>query len=423
MVLDVYGRFTQTLKICKCHNNCVFLSSCSYDSTLYSPDYLMTLASSKPASLSDVGLLVNADDQLNDTDRELLNLLVTEDDCSDILRKIADNESFENLIDDSAAFEPESVIASLTSLPDVLLAGVKEKKVGTFKCDHCGKLCTTKKLLKYHLMSHFGIREHSCEVCGKSFKHRYEVAAHKLTHAKPSFQCEVCAKMFIHKSHLNTHLRKHTREFVAYCSDCRKGFATQASYRYHVDNQHGKPEHICDKCGARLSSNSSLKEHLLVHEPDYGRERLHICELCGKTYLTGRNLRNHLRSHANEKSHHCHICGKSLSSKRGLQVHLKTHMGDKSFVCEFCTKGFTSKEYLTVHQRTHTGDRPFRCKTCGKCFTQKTSLNVHTRSHTGERPFKCHCGKSFITKTHLAAHLKTHEVANIDFSYAPQMLI
>lgn len=395
--------------------------------------------SKNQSDISENSLLTNTVDHLNDADAELLKLLGGEDDCNDILQNIASNDHFDQLINNGSAFTEQTVIDELirnesfrNSDRNILNSDVslqensevdkgKGKKQGEFKCAECEKVCRTKKLLKYHLMSHSNLRPYSCDLCSKSFKHRYEVNVHKRTHSKPTFQCEICSKMFIHKSHLNVHRKKHLNKFVAFCNECNKGFVSEFDYKRHVNVRHCEPKHVCDVCGMQLKTVSSLKEHKLTHSPSYG-QRLFICEICGKSYLNIRNLRAHLKLHTEKSSFMCNVCGKYLSDKKILNTHLKTHSGEKKFVCEFCSKSFVCKEYLKVHRRIHNGEKPFRCEICNKCFTQKSSLTIHIRFHNGEKPYKCECGKSFVTKTHLLKHCKTHD-SHSGFDYVSQLLL
>lgn len=360
-------------------------------------------------------------DQLNESDAELLNLLTAGEDCTAILNNIATNEQFQRLISDDADFVETEEMAQFMNKPcNVPLPSTKsEKKTAKegFKCLQCERICSTKKLLRKHLLIHTQERTFPCEICGKLFRYRYEVTAHQKSHNKPTFQCDICSKMFIHQSHLNVHRKKHLGEYTAFCKECQIGFVTLTSFKTHRNTYHDNLQLICDSCGAKLSSLSALKEHKLTHDPNYGKERSHVCDICGKSYLSSRNLRSHMKIHSKVCPYKCSICGKSVSSKNILETHLKMHTGVKDFNCEICDKNFASKEYLKVHQRIHNGDKPFECTMCGKRFTQKTSLTVHIRYHTGQKPYKCECGKEFTTKSHLMTHYKTHDIGGVDIEY------
>ncbi|KAJ8943832.1 hypothetical protein NQ318_020904 [Aromia moschata] len=389
--------------------------------------YFMDMVDCQKQQISDNILEHAVVDQLNESDTDLLNLLTTEEDCTAILNNIATNEHFEGLIDAGADFvhtdEMEQFInKTCEALQSSQVIEERKSKEG-FRCDHCEIICSSKKLLKKHLLIHTKERTFPCNTCGKLFRHNYEVTAHERSHNKPTFQCDICSKMFIHRSHLNVHRKKHLGEYVAFCKDCNVGFVSQALYKTHRNTQHDNVRLICDNCGAKLSTLSALKEHKQTHDANHGKQRSHVCEICGKSYLTSRNLRGHTKIHSKVRPYICSICGKSVSSKNILETHLKMHTGVKDFHCRVCDKTFASKEYLAVHQRTHTGDKPFECTLCGKRFTQKTSLTVHIRYHTGQRPYKCECGKEFTTKSHLMTHYKTHDVGGVDIEYISRPLM
>ncbi|KAJ8928641.1 hypothetical protein NQ314_018734 [Rhamnusium bicolor] len=329
-------------------------------------------------------------DQLNESDAELLNLLTAEEDCTAILNNIATNEQFQRLISNETDFVPtEEMEQFMNKTCDIVQPSLETEEKKTkegFKCDQCDRVCSTKKLLKKHLLIHTQERKFSCETCGKLFRHRYEVTAHKKSHNKPTFQCDICSKMFIHKSHLNVHRKKHLGEYTAFCKNCHIGFVSLTSFKIHRNTHHDNLQLVCDNCGAKLSTLSALKEHKLTHDPNYGKERSHICDICGKSYLTSRNLRSHMKIHSKIRPYICSICGKSVSSKSILETHLKMHTGVKDFACQICDKNFASKEYLLVHQRTHNGDKPFECTFLWKTFYSKDityrSYKVPHRSKT-----------------------------------------
>lgn len=373
-----------------------------YQTNLYtdfSPLHFKYFPSMVPKSV-EMGSILESSDQ-----DDLLKLFSTEEDCRDILNNIASNEQFERLIGTTV---------------DEIMGDIKpESRAQTngFKCHQCSKVFKSKKVLKKHLFIHTGIKRFCCDVCKKTFRYQSEVTAHRKSHEKPTFQCDICSAMFIHKSHLATHRRKHLNEFVEWCKECNLGFVSKSLFTKHQNLVHKNLKLMCDICGDRLSSLSSLKEHKLTHNQSYGSERSHVCEICGKSYLTLRNLREHMRTHTKLRRYVCSICGKNVSSKKVLETHIKMHTGVKDYICGVCSKGFASKEYLDMHSRTHTGNKPSICEYCGKKFTQKTSLTVHIRHHTGQKPYKCECGKVFTTKSHLMAHYKCHDIGGVDIDY------
>lgn len=359
-------------------------------------------------------------DQLNASD-ELLNLLSTEEECTAILNNIASNQQFETIESDFVKMtDVQPLSGRMSEIPDLY---AKVQKPNQFTCDICGKVFSTKKLLKKHLIRHNEKPTISCEVCGKLFRFKYELTGHARSHSGPTFQCDICSKMFIHKSHLNAHKKRHLEQFIAFCDICNKGFISQNECTSHKNTAHNMNGFICDNCGQKLSNSTALKEHMNIHNPSHGKDRQYVCDLCHKSYITKRNLNTHyMKIHSGNKPYVCSICRKSLSSKLTLETHIKMHTGLKDFLCTVCEKLFASKEYLEVHRRIHTDHKPFQCSICPKKFTQKTSLTVHLRYHTGERPYKCECGKNFISKSHLMSHYRTHDVGGVDIDYLSYQL-
>lgn len=332
-------------------------------------------------------------------------------DTNPLCEKIVDTDCVQNSDKNSVEETPlksdsKTSKHSLKGLQKKKLHSLEKPQTPEFTCDLCNKKCISKELLKNHKLTHVENRPHSCDICGKCFKHNFEVTAHKRCHNKPTFKCDICSKMFIHKSHLTVHRKNHLNEFEFFCKECDKGFVSKSLYKNHVNVEHLKMFHVCDQCGAQIKSLSALKEHKLTHDPSR-KQRSFVCETCGKDYLTIRNLRAHIKTHT-EIKYLCNICGKKLSGKSVLETHLKMHSGEKNLFCKHCNKAFSSKEYLTRHERSHSGVKPYQCEHCNKCFTQRGTLKAHLRIHSGEKPFKCHCGKSFRTKTHLVVHYKSH---------------
>lgn len=73
-----------------------------------------------------------------------------------------------------------------------------------------------------------------CDVCGRSFKQRYEMRIHRRTHTgERPFSCEVCGKSFMRSSGLTVHMRIHTGHKPYCCRFCGKSFTQLSSLNYH----------------------------------------------------------------------------------------------------------------------------------------------------------------------------------------------
>ncbi|XP_063911182.1 zinc finger protein 62 homolog [Zophobas morio] len=259
------------------------------------------------------------------------------------------------------------------------------------RCPHCPKAFSNNRKLKRHMISHSDLRPYSCDICFKKFKRKYDITIHKRVHNGPLFfACDLCDMKLKSKGSLLTHRRRHLKDYVQMCKICDIGFVTNQEYNNHMGAKHGTSSHICDVCGRGCYDKASLQSHIAKHEKGYENNKFK-CEFCDKTFLQEKYLKHHFRRIHKDGGQKfiCDLCGKKVNSKTSLRDHLIMHSGSKPIECKECGKGFALKTTLKAHMRIHTGDRPYVCKECGKAFTQKTALTIHTRYHSGERPYVC----------------------------------
>uniref|UniRef100_A0A3P8TH93 C2H2-type domain-containing protein n=1 Tax=Amphiprion percula TaxID=161767 RepID=A0A3P8TH93_AMPPE len=189
------------------------------------------------------------------------------------------------------------------------------------------------------------------------------------------------------------------------CDVCGNTFKNKYQIKKHHKIHKGIKPYACNACRKSFSLWSELKVHMIIHKG----EKRYSCETCGKRFSNRGHLTVHMRTHTGEKPFSCETCGKNFRYRGDLTVHMRTHTGEKPFSCETCGKSFSNRGHLTVHMRTHTGEKPFSCETCGKSFSYRGDLTVHMRTHTGEKPFSCEtCGKNFSRRGHLTVHMRTH---------------
>ncbi|XP_013927561.1 PREDICTED: zinc finger protein 653-like [Thamnophis sirtalis] len=116
------------------------------------------------------------------------------------------------------------------------------------QCCHIPELQPTQSAQRYTVLSAQrdgqGVREFTCETCGKSFKRKNHLEVHRRTHTgETPLQCEICGYQCRQRSSLNWHMKKHTSE-VQYnftCEHCGKRFEKLDSVKFHKLKSH--PDH------------------------------------------------------------------------------------------------------------------------------------------------------------------------------------
>ena len=104
----------------------------------------------------------------------------------------------------------------------------------------------------------------------------------------------------------------------------------------------------CPKCQESFCELYQLQDHIRKHELIV-KGRRHTNELISNNKLLTRNPDNI-----------CDYCGKKLSSRSTLKNPLNTHTGDKPYQCQYCGKRFNQNIHLRTHVRIHTGDKPYQ---------------------------------------------------------------
>lgn len=216
---------------------------------------------------------------------------------------------------------------------------------------------------------------------------------------------------FIQAPTLAAHRRTHTGETPYVCNYCGKRFIAHSTLYYHILKHKLKngeateeiiKQHKCEICDAIFVTKASLRNHKLIHG-----EKTFLCSECGKGFSTNAGLLVHIKIHTGEKPYTCKICNKSFSQTGALKIHSLIHTGEKPYTCKICNKSFTQNPHLKYHMRVHSGERPYKCSHCGKRFTLKSTLTVHMRMHTGETPYACStCGKRFYDASSMRKHNK-----------------
>ncbi|KAM8793837.1 zinc finger protein 692-like [Eudromia elegans] len=120
----------------------------------------------------------------------------------------------------------------------------------TFTCSEpsCGKSFNFKKHLKEHEKLHSDKRDYICEFCARPFRTSSNLIIHRRIHTgeKP-LQCEICGFTCRQKASLNWHMRKHDVDaFYQFpCELCGKKFEKKDNVAAHKSKSHPEASGIC----------------------------------------------------------------------------------------------------------------------------------------------------------------------------------
>jgi uncharacterized Zn-finger protein len=109
------------------------------------------------------------------------------------------------------------------------------------KCEQCGKICTNRKHLYSHRLTHVPKETHICDQCGKSYTNSFNLENHKsqvhgedLYEVGCIYKCKDCDATFEGRKDLYKHMEDHKNEVLnLLCDNCGKCFHSQESLRSH----------------------------------------------------------------------------------------------------------------------------------------------------------------------------------------------
>ncbi|XP_035679655.1 zinc finger protein 729-like [Branchiostoma floridae] len=191
--------------------------------------------------------------------------------------------------------------------------------------------------------------KYSCPNC--VFRSRgYKALQKHLAEESHSHMCKVCGRICTSRELLKSHMVSHNDQNSFLCEECGRGFKSSDAMRRHRLQKHSEQRnHICPHCGLRFKLSNKLGRHIrTVHATD----KPHKCHLCDRAYTRRDKLRDHLMTHTNERPYKCSYCSLGFNRKDHLNDHVKLHTGDFKFHCNNCGKGFTREKYMKEHKCT-----------------------------------------------------------------------
>lgn len=229
------------------------------------------------------------------------------------------------------------------------------KKGDVFDCVMCPSTYETFKMLKQHMNKHYC--NYSCTKCENSFATKRSLSAHQETHQDGSFKCDLCDKIFSTRTKKQYHEKaKHmgTRN-ISNCPYCDVPFRSYYQRNQHMVKVHDSDvKYKCNVCNKGYILKSLLMSHI---KKNHLMERNYQCIECGYRFFSNKALKAHMVKHTGEKNYTCEVCHKSYARKYTLREHMRIHNNDRRFKCEVCGSTFVQKCSLKSHLLSHHGIR------------------------------------------------------------------
>ena len=183
--------------------------------------------------------------------------------------------------------------------------------------------------------------KYQCDECGKQFKYKRSMKAHKAIHNDPIiYDCDICSRQYKSYSSLKRHaLDAHATATNTFeCKVCFQMFRSKNLLARHIRRQHKVSKTLdCDRCGKSFKEGSKLKRHMdAVH-----LQIMKQCDICGGEY---KDLGIH------KKRIHFVLIG--------------------TFQCSLCDKVFSKRDLQQIHMKTTHQNTMKRCNVCDKSFLQ-----------------------------------------------------
>ncbi|KAK3858663.1 hypothetical protein Pcinc_035169 [Petrolisthes cinctipes] len=289
-----------------------------------------------------------------------------------------------------------------------------------FQCEECGTSFSRGDKLKVHARIHSNVRPYWCDVAGCQYRaiDSGSLRKHKRTHTNERpYRCQLCPYSARDGSQLTVHLRTHTGDTPFQCMvepNCSAAFKTSSDLRRHERLHTGVKPYKCTVCDYACAIKSNLAVHMKLNHFKGAKFSCTKCEFLGNSR---KQLKDHEKSHANVLLQ-CELCDHVSTSNTGLRQHMLIHSQEKPYQCRYCAFTCKTTGNLRYHMRNKhgcevSGRRRGTCPVRGRGGTMAMTGGVGGR-RAGRpscyRNFKCgDCGSGFVREDSYRSHMRQHE--------------
>ncbi|KAJ8416083.1 hypothetical protein AAFF_G00381050 [Aldrovandia affinis] len=351
-----------------------------------------------------------------------------------------------------------------------LLNHKKSHKTGVFRCFVCQQRFYNLLALKNHQRTHFDVKRHKCDECGKAFKIQKQLLNHLRIHEENRARVQELNQQLQSLMQMNgtgskggTDIHSVNANMNEKSSSSRRNSQSRSQWATVLCNKCGET-HNCKKACPAVGTRVEPQVEVKSEEGKMSDCRPYACDQCGRTYRHAGSLFNHKNSHKTGE-YFCAVCNNTYSNQLAMKNHLRIHFAVKKHTCQDCGKAFRGQKQLSSHARSHhrkeapttwgrgEGNRrakegkDIKCEGCRQSFTSTAQLLAHTcrlqpastsagaQSHLNgvstdeeaggsakgeekeERPFGCNiCGRTYRHAGSLLNHKNTHKTGHFNCS-------
>nr|XP_026489389.1 zinc finger protein 184-like [Vanessa tameamea] len=183
-------------------------------------------------------------------------------------------------------------------------------------CALCHSTFETFKMLLQHMNGHY--RNYICDVCDMGFINKHRLKNHQRIHEIGTFKCEFCDKVFttrVRKMCHEKYTHNNASRYTTNCPHCDQSFNSYYQRNRHMFKEHNiaAATYKCNICDKSFILKSKLTSHIKkVHL----MERNHICTECGQGFFIKQSLDEHMVKHNGERVFKCTVCHKAYARKK-----------------------------------------------------------------------------------------------------------
>lgn len=136
------------------------------------------------------------------------------------------------------------------------------------RCPHCPERFVEHFRKLRHLKDVHGITfSFECEICKSTFPTRRALTMHTNKYHTQKTQCEICKKSFSCVTVLKKHMMSHTGERNHICTLCQKAYRHERSLKQHMGVHGPDWKFACSECGRGFSNRNDFNKHVKEWHP------------------------------------------------------------------------------------------------------------------------------------------------------------